>query len=664
VDHDLVRTVSLAAGGDVRGVLSRALSRDVVADRLIPEFLNLQPGGRRPDLPVIVLLAARGNGKSTLVEEIGRRCSGRRPCSVVDFAEVGAVRPYQLAATLAFGLGERAGQFGRLRFPRLLLGMAVIGSQLHQTERDRARAELDALLADRSRLVNGFMSVLHSLSEGLLNEVAVPAGRPVIEAIEAAARSTLRAVQRQTSPAFLWYRNGLDRTFTDARDALIDLNRRESKPSGRHVVDETLCRALLADLRAGYEALRGRRRTGNVVALLDNADTGSARSFLEILVAARDRHAATAPDDCDPLLVVATTGERPPATLGGEDRDGPRPVRDASRPDWTRTHLKTSKRWVYPVALDDVGPAEVALLARQWPAVESAAPFVARLTGGHLWGAHYLLEVLDSETEANGRPDLRTVLGLPDPTGGERTVAETVIDRLLPRASADLRRDLVTCSAARDLAAGTRQRAFRDGPSAADELDRFCRTDLLAGPWVRQAGGVLRLHPFLRRVLLHQLALRPDDDADNWTSVHARLEKAYADREDRTAARYHGLAGGGVAAAVSCLEPLLAAAGSSRWLAEVDSITAAPRRPGTGDSPREEVQAAVATAATDPALSHLVAALWISADPLGDPEHTLDVPIAADLDHLATRALDDADALRDRAHEYRTRKQDWTGLDA
>lgn len=166
------------------------------------------------------------------------------------------------------------------------------------------------------------------------------------------------------------------------------------------------------------------------------------------------------------------------------------------------------------------------------------------------------------------------------------------------------------------------------------------------------------LHPFLRRVLLHALTRRGDADFDRWEVVHGRLRDYYrGEGGDVTRAMYHALALGDLAQVVTHLDERFAVLDKTAWLAELHAITAAPRHAKTDQTPRDEAMALASGAALDDVLSRLVPAMWISKDPLGDPNRTLDVFITDGLTLLARRAGPEAGVLFEEAQRYGRRGQ-------
>lgn len=443
-------------------------------------------------------------------------------------------------------------------------------SAIDRYDREQARKDLRGLL-DNSR---NLMTKVREISDILLDEA--PGGiRTVLGLALYGIRAAIPTVRVLRGPGFRWYREALGLTFPDPLDALVEFNALEVKqtPQALAQVDEVLCAAFLADLRDAFtKGLRARQRTGNGVALIDNADSPAGQAFLEVLVTLR----------------------------------------------WPRA-----------------------------AAVPHAAAFAHRLTHGHLWSVCLVLRAVATAVERVGAQavDLRGVLDWPDPDHPDRTLGDGAIDRLLRGTPSELRQALITCSTASDLSSPSRLQTLG---REAGKLNGFCSTDLCGSA----------LHPFLRRVLLHALAGRAANDPDRWQAVHRRLRSCDEDEDhDSTQTMYHTLALGELAPVAAHLDARFAAADKVSWSAELHTIAAAPRLAGPAvQTPREHVEelTSVAVADLEP-LARLVAALWIGADPLGDPGRTLDLGIAADLELLARRAGSNRDVLLGEANRYRTR---------
>jgi hypothetical protein len=468
-------------------------------------------------------------------------------------------------------------------------------------------------------------------------------------------------VHRRLSRSVNWYRSALRREFSDPLDGLVELRALEASGTagGQAHVDQILCDAFLADLEDGFvRGLYARDRTGNCVVLLDNADSPAGQDFLDMLL-----DAGRPPSRRQPVVVVATRRTRfagPSGTVGVDTTI--RRLEQASYRDLLARADSEPRPLLYCVQLDDLSDADVATVRRQPDAavLGDILPFAVRLTDGHPWSVRHLLRLIP--TDGIQPRDLRTILDAPDPQHPRRAAAEVALDYLLAGMSPDLRYDLTTCAAAADLSSRSRRCALDSaGASPPDDIEMFCESDMwVAAPSGRRACAP-ELHPFLRRLLLHALAARPDSDENSWPAVHGRLRRYHSKRGDPVGECYHLLATGELEAVVKYLGTELDEGNTRSWLANLNTITAAPRIVSRASaSPRDVVRglAEHGGGRDNRVLPTLVAALWVSRDPLGDPACSLDVLIAAEFDRLAPRAGRHRDELHDEAERYRRRRRD------
>lgn len=273
------------------------------------------------------------------------------------------------------------------------------------------------------------------------------------------------------------------------------------------------------------------------------------------------------------------------------------------------------------------------------------------------------------------RVDLRGILDWKDPHQDtehpDRKLADAVIAYLLGDEPDSLRNQLITCAAAGDVSDESRLAALGEW---SPELRSFCDRDLLVrGTGIPGDDRPPALHPFLRRALLHALALRDRHDQHGWQAVHSQLRRHYRKRSNVARELHHALALGELAPAVRYLSQGFAEADKADWLRDLYIIASAPRRDKPNALlPHEQVERLAAAAVaeiTEPApagnadadvLADLVAAVQLSIDPLGDPDRQgrkLDVRIADDLGRLAPPGLRDRHMLLGEAERYRARGQ-------
>ena len=112
---------------------------------------------RNHDIPFFVLLGPRGSGKTAMLGELKAHYSGRLPCGSIDFelpsSDGTALEvmspPARALSRLAFDLGAWCKHFGRLRFPRLTVGLlATSARSVDRVNRDRARSDMKNVLSD------------------------------------------------------------------------------------------------------------------------------------------------------------------------------------------------------------------------------------------------------------------------------------------------------------------------------------------------------------------------------------------------------------------------------------------------------------------------------------------------------------------------------------
>lgn len=661
------------------------LGRSGVIHRLVPQCLERPLGvDATRDLPVLVLVAPRGGGKTALLDEIEARCA-RVPHARFDFGGVRDAPPHLVATALSLQLARRCGQFGRLPFPRLSLGLEVMGTSIDQEDWSSARAAVAKLVAggwrpDRTWAVVGRWADELNRGSGIPADVDRGADRALLRL------ASWQSRRRRRAAALDWYRGRGRPSAGDAEDVLTELNwkalRRHGGAGETDTVDEVICDAFLSDLRWAFtEDRKASDRTRNCIVLLDNTDTDSGRAFLDILVRLRHNSVTRLPDQCDPLVVLATS------TRG--DMDGPAPAAlevtrrsdqaraqipdRASYADWesSRPQPRTWASWRYVVELRDLTEDEVGSFVRSrgLPSLQPLGPFIHRLTHGHPWSVRTVVDAIGAELRTDPRRlDLRRVLDLappPDPGGPGATVAERALGYLLQDIPAELIDHLVTGAAAQDLEhMVSAQVGAQTGRSSMPDVAVRLRGALIDNRWLAgEAGDVRRagLHPLLRRLLLHALAARPEDHPDGWSAVHRRLGESYRVRGEERQALYHDLALGGVGPVAEHLSARLSAANPETWMEDLHAITSAPFRPVLQEAPRETVARLVARMdavdgdARHEAVSWLVAAMWVANDPLGDPEGTLEDLIVEGLRSLRWHAGWRFDALLDEAAEHRMR---------
>jgi hypothetical protein len=241
---------------------------------------------------------------------------------------------------------------------------------------------------------------------------------------------------------------------------------------------------------------------------------------------------------------------------------------------------------------------------------------------------------------------------------------------LIPGLSIQHRKALTAAAAAPDLQAGL---AGVRGSHDSDKLHATLADRLwLVRPAVHDQAGVPRarsaIHPWVRTLLLAELARREDPGAPGWKEVHRALRSA-ADATEPIATRrlYHTLALGELAEVVRSLVEAVQRqppADTQTWLTALNEITSAPAQRVRGmadESPGDRLDRLVADAVhtSDPPFGKehrttttLVAALWLYNDPLFDPHRTLGSLVASKLRSVSDEIPVDAAQLDAAAVRY------------
>ncbi|MGI5217038.1 hypothetical protein [Nocardia sp. CA-290969] len=659
------------------------------------EQLVQRPEGRSRLLPVVVAVGPPGSGKTVLLHTLAQRCA-KLPVAQVDLGQ-GERAPREVFGELAFELGRHRRQFGRITFPQLWLCVVAVGSTLHMHE-DNRRLALQNL-----RQVVSSAQPMEARSQGVADiiEAAGQVPEGLSPWVGMAVETLLQSLNRLNISRRIKRGPRLTGDEIQREDMLIDLAKwAHGDDESRAEADAIFGMAFLHDLRHAYSGVRASRRTLNSVLLLDNAHTPAGRQFLQTLREARRRNGA----EPDPLVVIATSAQWLPAwsecwhrpgmhrfsedterrepehRTGGIEWPAPRDPADI-RTDWAAAADDPAASW-FPWYLVDLSRLSVQTTGdlaadRRMRSVPRVADFVRALTGGNAAGTVDVIAALgqagDGDPLARARTVLTSTVGtqldpLQEPVDPPATVLDRARERLLGDfLAAESVRDLVTAAAGRTVDVLYQREvldsALPDGEALLQEL----RNRL----WIRTVPGPdpeMVLDTWLRRILLCELAAREPDDPRDWEATHTICRDVYRraveDGEPgaEIEAIYHDLALGSLGAAIEYLErPFLPGRAefgrttAAGWLSDLDLITSAPRRPDPDGTPFAQVEAIVRDNGLEPEheLAWLIAALWVSNDPLGDPQRTLNRTIENEFRQLARGLGRGALLLYERAERYR-----------
>jgi len=651
---------------DERGLLS-----------LVDHCLRFAKADRLRPLPIVLLWGPRASGKSELLDHIQERFYADRPYVRRNRHELAALRPHEVALQLAFHLGWRVEGFGRLRFPRLLLGVAAIRGPVNTDDPAMTRSMMiRRTISNRKRL----RKWVHDTAVALAGVAGAGPGTQVflglaVDGVGAIVETALARSGR----GMRWYQDGLGVHFADPVDALVRLADQEANPHLRGTVDEVLCRAFLADLRDEYSKRRPLQiydRDESCLILLDDVDSAGAQTFLDVL--------ATQRQEWDPLLIVAAASTRCPSA--GDQHPEHWVMRDAAEAthrDWSNEQTANGQRAALcPVelgglALDDLrvhftsqaSPPrgrDVFDVAGVLGDIDKALTFAHRLTEGHLGGMRLVLRTMSLKRQRAGAEnvDVRGLFGWPVTADSDSSLAEEVRRLVVGEWSVEMHRALLRSTAARDFGEESLAAVLDGEPdSVAHMMRKFRSRDL----WVRHSPGLDNaspptLHPFPRRGVVHLLAEPSGRDQPNWNDMHGQLRDHADERRDPTSAMYHRLAlgeGQDLFAHVSAhyeSEKIP----TPEWYAVLTAITQAPlAHPAQNADSQQHWLRLVENAGDRYKVSaELVTALQLHSDPLGDPGHHLCLVIAQELERLA-RASRAFFFVQEKAEGFRNCWERW-----
>jgi hypothetical protein len=610
---------------------AKMVGRSAIADSLVLDCLRRGVGDA--EVPMILLLGRRGSGKTSLLAYVRERLasSDEMPYALVDCAERQQSTVWRLICDVADGLNkmnERWCGFGRLEFPRTKLGRLAAEHGPLPPDDQEAKRRLLSALREAAKLSQRAMTVDQILIN-VINIMRAPLGVGGLagQAVRMVARSEA-VVKRAYGPA-LKYFGDRGQDSGDGLANLITLNRRFHAHHPR--AEYVLCRALLDDL---IDEFSRRSHKFNCTVLLDNCEGQCVVDFLNLLTELRR--------PIDPLLVIAASRSVPKITnldsqwsLPWESATPALPhIPDTEGVDYVKWKEKRRAEkipvcWWYPVWLRDLTSAELNDLVDY-----RHVGFIHRLTHGHPWGAQQLARVLP----------VADVVRSFDGT--------KLHDLLLGEAPAYLlegleavRPTLVKWSAAQTIETAMRALDHDGHPDLYEELVR--RLWLVPG----RRRHEFQLHPWLRRVLLHELA-----GSAGWENAHRELRRYCDEHERPTEAAYHSLALNDAYPAVSYLLSTFHKIDADHWIQEFDGITSAPKFLVPWQTAEERYETMMRERDGDVlanVIFSMVAARSIWFDPLGDPTYSLRDTIADGYARLADMATAGFLRYRGEARYYR-----------
>lgn len=605
------------------------------------ECLPLGSGDR---LPIIVLLGPDGTDKDVCLTRVWRSIAGpESPRVRVNFRLPG-LRNAPVVKTverIAHDLMETSS----VRLPRVVFALHVLALDPRDRSDNELAGELDDLVAggDPERLSDAL-----TLLRDLLGRI--PGAEPLAaltSLVEYAAKGQRRRVIRLL--------NGKGRTWLVAQTAngnVIDLARRRDGHGGdpAESAESLLCRALVADLVDSWS--KSGRHARSCLLLLEGAETVAGRALLRALGPAKG---------ADPLLVVAESKEwlsfgaswAKPGTITPGAAHPPL-LSEARYRDWRDGYRTRAQPWWYPVLMPPL----------QADRTRAYASAVQELTGGHPAVTRRLARL------AGAAPDddaFRTIMSREDVLRWPDWLHLAHLNELT---------DWAAARNVDDAESALLKRAGR-APNLRNEL-----ADLLwltrqpedRDPHGRYPGSggpqVTVIHPWLRRLLLHRLAV-----VGRWDDVHGDLERFHLGPEGEENARslHHRLARadpgdpeGHLAHVAGHLHRRFTeldvreddVSRLPEWLACFNEVTSAPNRLPLVTPVDELYDSLVATAAPHEhgdwldVIRTLVVDRWFWLDPLLDPSGSRAEQVMRGLRDLARHSTTSRAILLREADRY------------
>jgi hypothetical protein len=608
-----------------------------------------------PDRPVLLLTGPRGSGKTALLNGIGEYLDGRLPYAKVDFEELARDTVCDVLNMISIDFNRHGAPYGRMAFPRLVLGQIAMAEPRLNEVRALARQELQERFEKYHRVdelrkffAQAVGTPASGATQGIVTSDLIDA---VLGVVLIGLRSWRGARPVVIGPGTSWYRHqdrGLDH---DPLDVFINLNAwahdRDTAGNGAKA-DELMLSAFLADLRAAFRRRRRLRGAGyRCVIMLDNADTKAGRAFLDALISAGERQ--------DTIMVTATT--RGPLTTDVAGSNRLLPTTETADVDKRLDARDDADGHWFPVRLADLTTAHVHELVRDLDLRrcngKHAEMAVYGFTQGHAGATSLLLSAI-AQHQADPI-DLRRILEMsPQTASGPQTYGERLRGMLLgdlPDAEADL---LATCAAARDMAEAVQMAGQAPLPDV--RVKRITDAEV----WMPGTStGSPVMHPVVRRLLLQRLAERDPGAENGWTTVYGWLRGNAESHGDTTGELHHALALGEVEYVTEEMTRRFhhPDVPTKTWLDELKAVVAAPCRARIEGPPLDHVNGMKRWAGYEPTITHsvatLVAGLWVASEPLIDSRRAaLYQQIENAFSELSGKCSNDSEPLTAEAARY------------
>lgn len=633
--------------------------------------------------PIVLLIGPHGSGKTALIEKLEADHRKAAPVARLDFSASSDAGSASVLLSVMSELSKHVDRIGSPRFPRLKIGLIAV--TLDSESPEGLKEELDRKLRNR-----------HPVTGEMLSRVAVVASLLLPTPVDGKVKDlgqvigwAVDGIRKHQLGSYLgWYAAnvGHEHGFGDRLGPLLHLHgqsrwHESSEESGRggagnarrdadSLVWRVLCRALLADLRDGFNkaTLTHGRRTANCLLLLDNADTAISQEFIQTLAECREE----SPRETDPLLVVAAKGTLPDSRPSVGD-----PIAasagNLTYKKWlekSRPQGENRSQW-YPIRLSKFTESHVEtmtnshVLGRKW----QDANFVYGLTGGHPACTEILVRKL---TDMSQSSDVREVL--------TREVEDDLLRTLRPGGEpTDRQLDaMAVLSLAHKPSFGAGISVFRhlgeDGSLYPEIRDLF--TSLM---WGKEEKG-LEIDP-LPLLLLSSRAARKKD---RWEAVHDGFLAYYRSERgrDEVSGKYHILAQvtmssfSDIQKVVDFLDCLFENGNLEEWHKNLKIISLAPNRirfsgldrGGSGGesnfagSPEDAVRflaGARKQGDRKRVISRLLIALWLHNDWLFDPERRLARLLEQEYFELAEMTAGSGELFFREAGKYRNTAREW-----